>query len=93
MLVWTVSAFLDQMAERKKKKEDHLPLLELSASPQLNITALVDDAGRVPLDGDVVVAPLQDAPALPRPAVHEPPVRRQQCCLLYNQGCYIINET
>ena len=38
MFVWTVLAFfwtIDVKKERRKKKEHHLSLLELSASPQL----------------------------------------------------------
>ena len=36
MFVWAVLTFLDQEVERRKeKKEDNLPLLDLSASPQV----------------------------------------------------------
>ena len=35
---WTVFPLLDQMMERRKKRTTNLPLLELSASPQLKTT-------------------------------------------------------
>ena len=38
MFVWTVWTFFWTLTERKKKKEHHLSLLELSASPQLKIS-------------------------------------------------------
>ena len=37
MFVSALLTFLDQMAERKKKEEEHLWLLDLSASPQVKI--------------------------------------------------------
>ena len=37
MFVWTVLVFLDQMIKKKERRRTNLPLLDLSASPQVKI--------------------------------------------------------